>query len=49
MAIALTFSQPNCGVETPLISIETHLSNSLPAFTIVGLPEATVKENAAIL
>ena len=45
MAIALTFSRANCGVEAPLISVETHLSNGLPAFTIVGLPEAAVKES----
>jgi len=31
MAIALTFSRANCGVEAPLISVETHLSNGLPA------------------
>lgn len=45
MAIALTFSRANCGIEAPLISVETHLSNGLPAFTIVGLPEAAVKES----
>ena len=45
MAIALTFSRANCGVEAPLISVETHLSNGLLVFTIVGLPEAAVKES----
>lgn len=45
MAIALTFSRANCGVEAQLISVETHISNGLPAFTIVGLPEAAVKES----
>lgn len=45
MAIALIFSRANCGVEAPLISVETHLSNGLPVFTIVGLSEAAVKKS----
>tara|TARA_B100000767_G_scaffold272700_1_gene301014 strand:- start:2186 stop:3718 length:1533 start_codon:yes stop_codon:yes gene_type:complete len=45
MAIALTYSRANCGIDAPLISVETHISNGLPAFTIVGLPEAAVKES----
>jgi magnesium chelatase family protein len=28
----------------PLVTVEAHLANGLPAFTIVGLPEAEVKE-----
>lgn len=45
MALALTLSRANRGIEAPLVSVETHLSNGLPAFTIVGLPEAAVKES----
>ena len=32
------------GVEAPLVTIEAHISNGLPALTLVGLPETTVKE-----
>ena len=33
------------GLKAPLVSVEVHLSNGLPAFNIVGLPEAAVKES----
>lgn len=45
MALALTLSRANLGIDSPLVSVETHLSNGLPAFTIVGLPEAAVRES----
>lgn len=32
-------------MEAPLVTVEVHLSNGLPSFTIVGLPEAEVKES----
>jgi len=32
------------GVQAPSVSVEVHISNGLPAFTIVGLPEAAVRE-----
>jgi magnesium chelatase family protein len=31
-------------MDAPLVTVETHLANGLPSFTIVGLPEAEVKE-----
>jgi magnesium chelatase family protein len=31
-------------MHAPLVTVEAHLANGLPAFTIVGLPEAEVKE-----
>lgn len=45
MSLAVTYSRASIGIEAPLITIETHLSNGLPAFTIVGLPETAVKES----
>ena len=45
MSLAVTYSRAALGIEAPLITIETHLSNGLPAFTIVGLPETAVKES----
>ncbi len=32
------------GVEAPQVTIEAHISSGLPALTLVGLPETTVKE-----
>ncbi len=31
-------------MDAPLVTVEAHLANGLPSFTIVGLPEAEVKE-----
>lgn len=45
MALAVTFSRANFGISAPLVRVETHLSNGLPAFTIVGLPEVAVRES----
>jgi len=33
------------GIQAPEISVEVHISNGLPAFTMVGLPEAAVRES----
>jgi len=45
MSLAVSYSRANFGIEAPLVSVETHLSGGLPAFTIVGLPETAVKES----
>lgn len=45
MSLAIVFSRANIGVDAPLISVEAHLSNGLPGFSIVGLPETAVKES----
>ena len=45
MALAVTYTRAQLGVEAPLVTVETHLSNGLPGFTIVGLPETAVKES----
>ncbi len=45
MSYAITYSRAYVGVEAPLVSVETHLSGSLPALTIVGLPETAVRES----
>ena len=43
MSLAVIKSRAKLGIEAPIISVEVHLSNGLPAFNIVGLPEASVK------
>lgn len=44
MSLAVTFSRAHVGMDAPLVTIEVHLSSGLPAFNIVGLPEAAVRE-----
>ncbi|MCL1067500.1 YifB family Mg chelatase-like AAA ATPase [Shewanella olleyana] len=44
MAIACVMTRACCGVEAPKVTVEVHLSNGLPAFNLVGLPETSVKE-----
>lgn len=44
MSLAVLFSRALTGLDAPLVTVETHLGNGLPSFTIVGLPEAEVKE-----
>ncbi len=44
MSLAVLYSRALAGMQAPLVTVEAHLANGLPAFTIVGLPEAEVKE-----
>ncbi len=45
MTLATVFTRANVGVDAPLVTVETHLSNGLPSLTIVGLPETAVRES----
>ena len=45
MSLATVQTRAKQGIEAPAVSIEVHLSNGLPAFHIVGLPETAVKES----
>lgn len=44
MSLAVVHSRALAGVEAPPVTVETHLGSGLPSFTVVGLPEAEVKE-----
>jgi magnesium chelatase family protein len=44
MSLAVLHSRALAGMEAPEVTVEVHLSGGLPSFTIVGLPEAEVKE-----
>ena len=44
MSLAVLYSRSLAGMDAPLVTVEVHLANGLPSFTIVGLPEAEVKE-----
>ncbi len=45
MSLAVVRSRGLVGVEAPSVSVEVHLANGLPAFHIVGLPDAEVRES----
>ncbi|MDP1536286.1 MAG: YifB family Mg chelatase-like AAA ATPase [Burkholderiales bacterium] len=44
MSLAVLYSRALSGMDAPLVTVEVHLANGLPSFTIVGLPEVEVKE-----
>lgn len=44
MSVAMINTRAAIGVQAPAVSVEAHISTGLPGFTLVGLPEATVKE-----
>lgn len=45
MALASVVSRAQTGLEAPAVVVEVDLAGGLPALTIVGLPEAEVKES----
>lgn len=45
MSLAVLYSRALEGMEADLVTVEVHLANGLPGFTIVGLPETEVKES----
>ena len=45
MSLAVLHSRALVGMGAPPVRVEVHLGNGLPSFTIVGLPEAEVKES----
>jgi magnesium chelatase family protein len=45
MNLAVLYSRALSGMDAPEVVVEVHLANGLPTFTIVGLPEAEVKES----
>jgi magnesium chelatase family protein len=45
MPLSVLYSRALSGMEAPLVTVEVHIANGLPSFTIVGLPETEVKES----
>jgi magnesium chelatase family protein len=45
MDLSVVYSRALAGINAPEVCVETHLSNGLPAFNIVGLPETAVRES----
>ena len=44
MSLAVLYSRAISGMDAPLVTVEVHLANGLPSFTIVGLPDTEVRE-----
>ncbi|MGI9264178.1 MAG: YifB family Mg chelatase-like AAA ATPase, partial [Gammaproteobacteria bacterium] len=45
MGLAVVRSRAQRGLDAPPVDVEVHLSGGLPVFSIVGLPEAAVRES----
>ncbi|MGM0701956.1 MAG: YifB family Mg chelatase-like AAA ATPase [Pseudomonadota bacterium] len=45
MTLAIVATRAGLGLEAPEVLVEVHLANGLPGMTLVGLPEAAVKES----
>lgn len=45
MSLAVLHSRALSGLDAPPVTVEVDLANGLPAFNIVGLPEAEVRES----
>jgi len=45
MTLAVLYSRALSGMDAEQVTVEVHLANGLPSFTIVGLPEIEVKES----
>ncbi len=45
MSLATTYTRAHQGIHAAEVQVEAHLAAGLPAFNIVGLPEAAVKES----
>ena len=45
MSLAVAYSRALDGVDAPLVTVEVYISSGLPVLSIVGLPEAAVRES----
>jgi magnesium chelatase family protein len=43
--VSIALSRAPAGLEAPLVRVEVHIGSGLPAFALVGLPEAVVRES----
>jgi magnesium chelatase family protein len=44
MSLAILRSRALAGMQAPEVAVEVHVANGLPAFSLVGLPDAEVRE-----
>src|SRR5690554_7526422 len=45
MSLAIVHTRAIYALDAPSVIVEVHLSNGLPAFNLVGLPETAVRES----
>ena len=45
MQLATVYTRALVGIQAPEVTVEVHISNGLPSLSIVGLPEAAVRES----
>lgn len=45
MSLATVYTRSHQGIDAEEVQVEAHIANGLPAFTVVGLAEAAVKES----
>lgn len=45
MSISVLYSRACLGLQTALVTVEVHIARGIPAFILVGLPEAALKES----
>ncbi len=45
MSVSVVLTRAQNALHAPNVRVEAHISNGLPAFTIVGMPETAVKES----
>lgn len=45
MSLAILYTRSQSGIDAPSVRVEVHISNGLPSFSIVGMPETAVKES----
>lgn len=45
MSFASVHTRAQLGVESPEVQVEVHLSGGLPSLSLVGMPEAAVRES----
>ncbi|WP_070970245.1 YifB family Mg chelatase-like AAA ATPase [Vibrio sonorensis] len=45
MPLAIIHSRACIGIHAPEVTVEVHISHGMPGFTLVGLPETTVRES----
>lgn len=45
MQLATVYTRALVGIQAPEVTVEVHISSGLPALSIVGLPEAAVRES----
>ena len=43
--LAQVWTRAELGLESPVVTVEVHISNGLPGLTLVGLPESAVRES----